>query len=131
MEGCMRFKDEYTGVQLFGFWVQCILLFKHLLSFGLSEHEQNCKNVERCLSRTIRSYALLVSHFQTTVAQHHKRWVITRKTVTNMLVKRLPRPRAVAKGYLQKRTSDFSSFFADSFAGYIESDISSDCNAWL
>ena len=22
-------------------------------------------------------------------------------------------------------------FFADSFAGYIESDISSDCNAWL
>ena len=27
-----------------------------------------------------------------------------------MLVKRLPRPRAVAKGYLHKRTSDFSSF---------------------
>ena len=27
-----------------------------------------------------------------------------------MLVKRLPRPRVVAKGYLQKRTSDFSSF---------------------
>ena len=34
----MRFKDEYTGVQLFGFWVQCVLLFKYLLSFGLSEH---------------------------------------------------------------------------------------------
>jgi hypothetical protein len=27
-----------------------------------------------------------------------------------MLVKRLPRPRVFAKGYLQKRTSDFSSF---------------------
>ena len=27
-----------------------------------------------------------------------------------MLVKCLPRPRVVAKGYLQKRTSDFSSF---------------------
>jgi hypothetical protein len=26
-----------------------------------------------------------------------------------MIVKRLPRPRAVPKGYLQKRTSDFSS----------------------
>ncbi len=59
MEGCMWFKDEYTGVHLFGFWVHCILLFKYLLSFGLSEHKQNCKIVERCLSRTIRSYALL------------------------------------------------------------------------
>jgi hypothetical protein len=27
-----------------------------------------------------------------------------------MLVTRLPRPRVVVKGYLQKRTSDFSSF---------------------
>jgi hypothetical protein len=41
----------------------------------------------------------------------NKWWATARKTVTNMLVKRcLPRPRVVAKGYLQKRTSDFSSF---------------------
>ena len=34
----------------------------------------------------------------------------SKNTVTNMLVKRLPRPRVFAKGYLQKRTSDFNSF---------------------
>ncbi len=73
---CKEWKDVCDskmtglGVQLFGFWVQCILLFMDLISFGLSEHKQNCKIVERCLSRTIRSYALFVSHFQTTVAQH-------------------------------------------------------------
>ena len=73
---CKEWKDACDSkistldYSFFGFWVQCILLFKHFLSFGLSEHKQNCKIVERCLSRTIRSYALLVSHFQTTVAQH-------------------------------------------------------------
>ncbi len=40
----------------------------------------------------------------------NKRWAIARKTVTNMLVDRLPGPRVFAKGYLQKRTSDFNSF---------------------
>ena len=74
----------------------------------------NTNRTVKSLNAVYRGQFVLTHYLSHTFKQLlrsiNKRWVITRKTVTNMLVKRLPRPRAVAKGYLQKRTSDFSSF---------------------
>ena len=114
---CKEWKDTCDSkmstleYNFFWFWVQCILLFKHLLSFGLSEHKQNCKIVNAVYQGQFVLTHYLSRTFKQLWRSINKWWATARKTVTNMFVKScLPRPRVVAKGYLQKRTSDFSSF---------------------